>query len=134
MNLKTPCTIWLMGPTSSGKTTISKKLVDFLHKSNFLIVHYDGDEIRNLFGEGFNFTEKNRFLIIKTLVYQANKANQSGIPAIISALTAHKNARKYVKANIKNFNTVYIECPINVCSERDQKDYMQKQKEGKLIL
>ena len=104
MNLKTPCTIWLMGPTSSGKTTISKKLVDFLHKSNFLIVHYDGDEIRNLFGEGFNFTEKNRFLVIKTLVYLANKANQSGIPAIISALTAHKNAREYVKANIKNLS------------------------------
>ncbi len=132
MNLKTPCTIWLMGPTSSGKTTISKKLVDFLHKSNFLIVHYDGDEIRNLFGEGFNFTEKNRFLVIKTLVYLANKANQSGIPAIISALTAHKNAREYVKANIKDLCTVYIECPINVCSERDPKGLYAKAKRGEI--
>ena len=50
-----------MGPTSSGKTTISKKLVDFLHKSNFLIVHYDGDEIRNLFGQVLILLKKTDF-------------------------------------------------------------------------
>ena len=66
--------------------------------SNFQIIHYDGDEIRNLFGENFGFTEENRSVVIKTLVYLANKANKSGIPVIVSALTAHDDAREYVKS------------------------------------
>ena len=37
-----------------------------------------------------------------------------------------------MKANIKNLCTVYIECPINVCSERDPKGLYAKAKRGEI--
>ena len=37
-----------------------------------------------------------------------------------------------MKANIKNLYTVYIECPIDVCSERDPKGLYAKAKRGEI--
>jgi len=126
MSTTYPFTAWLMGPTSSGKTTISKQFVKVCQKKNFPIIHYDGDEIRNLFGKNFGFSEENRNLVIHTLAYMAKKANESGIPVIISALTAHKSAREYISKNISNLKIIYIKCPISVCVSRDPKGLYKK--------
>jgi len=42
---------WLMGPTSSGKTTLAKLLNDRLFSANNYSLHFDGDEVRDTFGE-----------------------------------------------------------------------------------
>ena len=88
MSKSYPFTAWLMGPTSSGKTTISENVIQICRIKKFFIIHYDGDEVRNLFGKSFGFEEKNRNLVIHSLVYMAKKANDTGIPCIVSALTA----------------------------------------------
>ena len=49
-----------------------------------------------------DFSEENRSIVIKTLVYLASKANASGISVIVSALTGHLSARKFIKSNIIN--------------------------------
>ena len=123
-----PFTAWLMGPTSSGKTTISEAVMKAIIKDKINIIHYDGDEIRNLFGKDFGFSEENRSIVIKTLVYLASKANASGISVIVSALTGHLSARKFIKSNIINLKTIFVNCPIKVCAARDPKGLYAKAK------
>jgi adenylyl-sulfate kinase len=132
MSIKPPYTIWLMGPTSSGKTTIAESFVSILKKNKIHIIHYDGDEIRDLFGKGYGFNESNRRQIIETLVHLSNKVNDIEIPVIVSALTAHKSARDYIKMNIPKLFSVYIKCPIEVCAERDPKGLYKKAKNGEI--
>ena len=62
-----------MGPTSSGKTTIAKKFMSEISKTNHTFIHYDGDEVRNFFGKNFGFQEKNRNKVIEILVYLSQK-------------------------------------------------------------
>ena len=128
MSRSYPFTAWLMGPTSSGKTTISERLIKICQKNKFSIIHYDGDEVRDLFGDGFGFDKKNRNLVVHMLVYMAKKANDTGMPCIVSALTAHDSSRKYIRSKLKNLKTIYIKCPISVCAKRDPKGLYKRAK------
>ena len=71
---------------------------------------------------------KNRGKVVETLVYLANKANQSGISVLVSALTGHLSSRKFVQSNIKNSKTIFVDCPIEVCASRDPKGLYAKAK------
>ncbi len=124
--------IWIMGPTSSGKTTISEKLSKELRKKNIQVIHYDGDEVRNFFGPDFGFNKENRFLVVKTIVHLANKSCDSGLNVIVSALTANQDAREYIQKKIDNLILCYIKCSIDECSQRDPKGLYKKAKSGEI--
>ena len=118
--------VWILGPTASGKTTLAKRLLIKFRQGNKIAVHYDGDEARKLFGPNLGFEAKDRLQVIKALVYIANKALDAGVDVIVSALTAHEDARNYVRKNIKNLVLVYLNCSIKKCIERDPKGLYKK--------
>jgi len=60
MAVKKPYTLWLMGPTSGGKSTIADNFTHILTDNHISVLHYDGDEIRDFFGPDFGFNENNR--------------------------------------------------------------------------
>jgi len=132
MPIKHPFTLWLMGPTSSGKSTIAEHVVNKLKHGDRPILHYDGDEIRDFFGKDFGFDENNRGRVVETLTHLARKANDAGIDVIISALTAHQSARNYIKENIPNLLVGHVTCPIEICAERDPKGLYAKAKNGEI--
>ena len=51
---------------------------------------------------------------------------------IVSALTAHQDARLYIKENIPHLITGFVKCDIEVCMERDPKGLYQKAKDGQI--
>lgn len=121
-----------MGPTSSGKTTISELLLKRLRESGVQTTHYDGDEFRDLFGDGYGFSSDNRNRVVQALVRFSNKALESGVNVIVSALTANPDARVYVKENVCNLLLVSIKCSISECANRDPKGLYEKAKKGEI--
>ena len=125
--------LWLMGPTSSGKTSIAKAFTASLQKRGDVpIIHYDGDEIRSFFGDGHGFAASDRLRVVKTLVHLANKGNAAGLHVIVSALTANEDARAFVAENLLNGRIVYVECSIEVCASRDPKGLYEKAAKGEI--
>lgn len=132
MSIKRPHTIWLMGPTSSGKSAIAKHFCNVLRGKDISIIHYDGDEVRGFFGKDFGFSEDDRGRVVKTLAYLAKKTNDAGVNVVVSALTAHQTARNYIKDNIPNLLIGYVYCPIDVCASRDPKGLYEKARNGEI--
>ena len=124
--------LWLMGPTSSGKTTIAEQLLVRLRSDGHRALHFDGDEVRNFFGDDFGFQASDRHRVVGTLVHLANKTSEGGIHAIVSALTANKDARKLVNDSIDELSIVYIKCSIETCAERDPKGLYAKAHSGEI--
>lgn len=127
-----PYTLWLMGPTSSGKSTIAEHFVSILQQNDFPILHYDGDEIRDFFGKDFGFNEQNRGRVVETLTYLAKKSNDAGINVVVSALTAHQTARDFIKQSIPNLLVGHVKCPIEICADRDPKGLYEKARKGEI--
>ncbi len=125
-------TLWLMGPTSSGKTTLAELLSARLHADGVTTLHYDGDEIRDCFGENHGFTPADRLRVVTTLVDLANKSTTAGINVIVSALTANEGARKLVHDKVLGLVVGYIKCSIDVCAERDPKGLYAMAKSGEI--
>lgn len=119
-----------MGPTSGGKTTIAHSLYNSLIFRNIPVVHYDGDEFRDLFGSSFGFKEENRLKVVKVIVHFSNKSIKSGVNVIVSALTANPDARSYVMENVCNLVLCYVKCPIDVCIRRDPKGLYKLAQQG----
>lgn len=124
--------LWLMGPTSAGKTTLALRVVNNLRKNGIPAICYDGDEIRALFGRGLGFSMENRFLVVSALVHLSNKATEAGLHVVVAALTAGKEARDHVRENVRNLTIGHVCCSINTCVQRDPKGLYKKAIRGEI--
>jgi adenylylsulfate kinase len=124
--------LWLLGPTSAGKTTLATRLVAHLRKSGVPAIFYDGDEVRDFFGSDFGFSTKERFRVVSVLTHLANKAAESGLHVVVAAVTAGQDARDYVRANVRNLKIGYISCSIDTCAQRDPKGLYRKAISGEI--
>jgi len=124
--------LWLLGPTSCGKTTIAKQLLSFIRENRIPVIHYDGDEVRDLFGPEFGFSQEQRLKVVKTVVHLTNKATEAGLNVIVSALTANPDARRYVDEHTQNIITGYVKCSIDECAKRDPKGLYKKAQNGEI--
>ena len=124
--------IWIMGPTSAGKTTLAKAFVNTIKKSKVPVYHLDGDEIRSSFGSQHSFSADARLQVVKNIVHHANKMAKEGHNVIVSALTAHEDARAFVHAHIEDLTIVYLDCPIEECVRRDPKGLYAESLNGKV--
>lgn len=118
--------LWLLGPTSAGKTTLAMRIVADLRKHGIPAIHFDGDEVRAFFGADLGFGAESRLRVVSTLVHLANKASGAGLHVVVSALTAGEDARTYVRANIRNLTLAYVACSIETCARRDPKGLYRK--------
>ena len=121
-----------MGPTSSGKTTIGEALMARLRADEVPTMHFDGDEIRNFFGDDLGFKKSDRQRVVGTLVHLAQKTSEAGINAIVSALTASEDARELVNDSFDILTLVYVKCSIETCAERDPKGLYAQAQNGEI--
>ena len=113
--------LWLMGPTSSGKTTLAELLLGRLRSAGIAAMHYDGDEVRDFFGDSLGFQPADRLRVVSTLTHLTNKSLEGGLNVVVSALTANEDARAHIAAAVENLIIIYVKCPISVCAARDPK-------------
>jgi adenylylsulfate kinase len=124
--------LWLLGPTSSGKTTLATAVVASLREHGIPAIFYDGDEVRDLFGSDLGFSADNRLRVVSVLTHLANKAAEAGLHVVVAALTAGQEARDYVRNNVKNLKIGYIACSIDACAQRDPKGLYKKAIRGEI--
>lgn len=125
-------TLWLMGPTSSGKTTIAVAAIQALRDRGVPAIHFDGDEVRDFFGAAHGFAPEDRLRVVKALVHLANKSMDAGLTVIVSALTANPDARAYVREHTNNLLMGYVSCSIEKCIERDPKGLYGRAQRGEI--
>ena len=124
--------LWLLGPTSAGKTTLATRVVGELHRRGIPAIHFDGDEVRDFFGADLGFGTESRLRVVSVLVHLANKAAGAGLNVVVAALTAGEDARAYVRANVRNLTIGYVSCSIEACAQRDPKGLYRKAMRGEI--
>jgi adenylylsulfate kinase-like enzyme len=124
--------LWLMGPTSAGKSTLAGRAVAELRLLGVPIIGYDGDEIRDMFGSDLAFAPGDRLRVVAALACLANKAAHAGLHVIVSALTAGQDARDYIRGHIDELMIGYVACSIETCARRDPKGLYERAKRGEI--
>ena len=127
-------TILISGISASGKTRLGRRLFrDLEVKGINNVTLFDGEETRALLEEKglhFGFSMADRVAHTRELTKLAIDCNAGGDICIICAIASCKTARDDMRNDIGNFMEVYLDCPVEVCAERDYKGQYKRALDG----
>ncbi|MCA9422805.1 MAG: adenylyl-sulfate kinase [Nitrospirales bacterium] len=125
-------TVWFTGLPCSGKSTLSKRLHQHLKELGYPAEILDGDEVRKRLTKGLDFSRDGRNENVRRIAYVANLISRVGGVAITAAISPYAALRADARKEISNFIEVYVNCPLEVCIERDVKGHYAKAKRGEI--
>jgi adenylylsulfate kinase len=125
-------TLWFTGLSGSGKTTISEIVEKELRNRARRVEVLDGDIVRTNLSEGLGFNREDRITNVMRIGFVANLLTRNGVAVVVSAISPYKEARDQVRRRIIDFVEVFVDCPLEVCAERDVKGLYEKAFKGEI--
>jgi adenylylsulfate kinase len=134
MNGHRSCTVWLTGLSGSGKSTIAVDLEKALVSRGVRAYILDGDNVRHGLNKNLGFSPEDRTENIRRIGEVAKLFTDAGLIAITAFISPYRADRDQVRAIMQpgDFVEVFVECPIEVCEQRDVKGLYQKARAGQI--
>ena len=128
------CTVWLTGLSGSGKSTIAVELEKRLWHRGVRAFILDGDNIRHGLNKNLGFSPEDRTENIRRIGEVAKLFTEAGMVAITAFISPYRADRDQVRAIMQpgDFVEVLVDCPIEVCEQRDVKGLYQKARAGQI--
>ncbi len=126
--------IWFTGLSGSGKSTLASSLESFLHQQGFNTYILDGDNIRKGLNSDLDFSDAGRKENIRRIAETSKLFVDAGVIVLTAFISPFEEDRELARALIgdNDFVEVYVECPIEVCEERDVKGLYGKARKGEI--
>lgn len=124
--------IWLTGLSASGKTTIAQEVKNALLARELPVEVLDGDMIRENLSKGLGFTRADREINLRRIAFVAGLLVRHGVVVVVAAITPYQSIREEVRGTIGEFVEVYLNCPLEICIQRDPKGLYQKALAGEI--
>ena len=125
-------TLWFTGLSGSGKSTLANILVERLRAAGRRVELLDGDEVRTNLTSDLGFSKEDRDENIKRISYVAKLLSRNGVVAITAAISPYQEARDKARAETNDFVEIFVDCPLEVCAQRDVKGLYAKAMRGEI--
>lgn len=125
-------TIWFTGLSGSGKSTLSEIIEQRLQARGRNVEILDGDIVRTHLSKGLGFSKEDRDTNIKRIAFVCSLLTRNGVVCISAAIAPYREARAWARQEIGNFVEIYVNCPLEVCRQRDVKGLYKLVDEGKM--
>jgi adenylylsulfate kinase len=116
---KTGWCVWITGLPGSGKSTVSRALLELLEKDGVHAQLLSSDALRKVLTPKPSYSLEERDSVYATLVYIAELLTQNGVNVVIDATGNLRRYRMNARKRISSFIEVYLECPLEVCMQRE---------------
>jgi adenylylsulfate kinase len=127
------CTVWLTGLSGSGKSTIAVALEKALWERGVRTYILDGDNVRHGLNKNLGFSPADRTENIRRIGEVAKLFTDAGMVALTAFISPYRADRDQVRAMMpEDFVEVYVDCPLDVCEQRDVKGLYQKARAGQI--
>jgi adenylylsulfate kinase len=128
------CTVWLTGLSGSGKSTIAVDLEKRLLERGVRTYILDGDNIRHGLNKNLGFSPEDRTENIRRIGEVAKLFTDAGLVTLTAFISPYRADRDQVRAIMRpgDFVEVFVECPVEVCEQRDVKGLYKKARAGEI--
>ncbi len=116
--------MWFTGLSGAGKTAIAIPLARELQNHGLRVERLDGDIVRQNLTSDLGFTKEDRDENIKRVTFVAKLLSRNGVAVICSFISPYRERRAQTRKEIEQgarFVEVFVDCPLEVCAERDVK-------------
>ncbi len=127
-----PAIVWFTGLSGSGKSTVAGAVEEMLHAQNIHTYLLDGDNLRMGLNSDLGFSEADRDENIRRVGQVAKLFVDAGVVVLSSFISpsAAERARVRELVSVDEFIEVFVNCPLEVCEERDVKGLYAKARAG----
>lgn len=133
MNLVTqaPFALWITGLPASGKSSIVARLTPKLQALGIEAEVLESDAVRRILTPSPTYSIEERDLFYRSLVFMGSRLVAHGVNVIFDATASRRAYREFAKTLMPQLLEVSIECPLEVCMQRDKKGTYRRGLEGK---
>ncbi|GAA4431116.1 adenylyl-sulfate kinase [Pontibacter saemangeumensis] len=127
-----PWLIWLTGLSGSGKSTLAVGLEHYLFQKGYKVYLLDGDNMRSGLNSDLGFTRQDRKENVRRVSEVAKLMLDAGLVVIGAFISPYEVERALVRETVGSdrYTEVYINCPLQVCEQRDVKGLYDKAQRG----
>lgn len=127
------CCLWFTGLSGSGKSTIAQALAEKLHQSGRHIYTLDGDNVRHGLNKDLGFGDADRNENIRRIAEVSKLFVDSGTIVLTSFISPFISERENARQLLgKDFIEIFIDCPFEICAQRDPKGLYKKAQAGEI--
>ncbi len=129
-----PKVIWFTGLSGSGKSTLATQLEWQLHTQRYKTYLLDGDNVRSGLNNDLDFSDYSRKENIRRIGEVSKLFLDSGLVVLSAFISPFHEDRHQVRTIVgaENFIEVFVDCPLDVCEQRDVKGLYKKARAGEL--
>ena len=113
--------VWVTGLPGSGKSVVSQALHKLLKQKGIQAQLLPSDALRKVLTPKPAYSLEERDIVYATLVYIAKLLTQNNVNVIIDATGNLRRYRENARKQIPHFIEAYLECPLEVCIQRETK-------------
>lgn len=122
--------IWLTGLPASGKSTIVAALVPQLLGLGYPVEVLESDEVRKVLTPIPTYSPMERDLFYRALAFMGAKLVAHGVTVVFDATANKRVYRDFARNLIPKFIEVSVECPLELCMQRDYKGTYRRGQRG----
>jgi adenylylsulfate kinase len=125
--------LWMVGLSGSGKSTLARGLEKVLHDEGYLTALLDGDNLRSGLNNNLGFSQDDRKENIRRAAEASALLASNGLITICSLISPTEEIREMARNIIgKSYREIFIDCPLEVCEQRDVKGLYAKARRGEI--
>lgn len=126
--------LWFTGLSGSGKSTLAHLVEEQLFEQGWYTYLLDGDNLRHGLNGDLGFTQGDRRENIRRIGEVSRLFVDAGVVVLTALISPYREDRDRVRALFgpAEFVEVFLDCPLEICEERDPKGLYRRARAGEL--
>ena len=121
-----PHVYWLTGLSDSGKSTMCKKLVEYLRNRGKSVILLDGDEIRAVVGAVKAYTRDERMALALRYSRLCKLLSDQGFDVAIATISLFEEVHSWNRENLPGYCEIFLDVPLEELRRRDTKGIYER--------
>jgi adenylylsulfate kinase len=122
--------VWITGLPASGKSTLAAALARELRSLKIDVTILESDALRKMFSQNPHYDDQERDYFYGSLAFIGRVLTEHGISVIFDATANRRSYRERARQQIPQFVEIFVECPLDLCIQRDPKGIYRKAQQG----
>ena len=123
--------VWITGLPSSGKSTLASELARQVRAFGIELAVLESDPLRKLFSQQPAYNDQEREYFYRSLAFIGATLVQHRISVLFDATANRRAYRDRARELIPRFVEVFVDCPLEICMQRDSKGIYRLAREAK---